>query len=59
MEMNHSVVIVGWGKDEATNTDYWIVANSWGPEWGDKGFFKIKQGECGFEQMGVASTADV
>jgi cathepsin B len=55
----HAVKIVGWGKDEATNTDYWIVANSWGPEWGDKGFFKIKQGECGFEQMGVASTADV
>lgn len=55
----HAVKIVGWGKEESTNTDYWIVANSWGPEWGDMGFFKIKQGECGFEQMGVASTADV
>jgi C1A family cysteine protease len=31
MDMNHSVVIVGWGKDKKTNTKYWIVRNSYGP----------------------------
>ena len=27
---NHAVAIVGWGKDSASNKDYWIVRNSWG-----------------------------
>ena len=30
MDMNHSVVIIGWGKDEKTDTRYWIVRNSYG-----------------------------
>ncbi|OTF72132.1 hypothetical protein BLA29_014704, partial [Euroglyphus maynei] len=40
---NHAVVIVGW--DEKS----WIVKNSWGTGWGDKGFFRMKRGEnlCG------------
>ena len=29
----HAVKIVGWGVD-ASGVDYWIVANSWSPEWG-------------------------
>ena len=30
---------------------YWIVANSWGLTWGDKGFFQIQKGvdACGIE----------
>lgn len=35
----HSVVVVGWGKKG--KIPYWICKNSWGKEWGDKGFFKI------------------
>jgi cathepsin B len=30
---------MGWGVDN--NVPYWLVANSWNPHWGDKGFFKI------------------
>ncbi|CAH1783054.1 unnamed protein product [Owenia fusiformis] len=46
----HAVRIVGWGSNEE-GKKYWVVANSWGPEWGKNGYFHIKRGvdECGIE----------
>jgi len=44
----HAVKIVGWGHDDVSNLDYWLVANSWGTSWGIDGFFKIKPGVCNF-----------
>jgi len=35
----HAVKIVGWGQQ--SSTFYWIVQNSWGPDWGEQGFFRI------------------
>jgi len=50
----HAVKILGWGEENST--PYWIVANSWNEDWGDKGFFKIRRGnnECGIESGIVA-----
>jgi len=50
----HAVKILGWGVEDST--PYWLVANSWNEDWGDKGYFKIKRGnnECGIESGIVA-----
>jgi len=48
MDMNHSVVIVGWGKDKKTGTRYWIVRNSYGKKWGMNGDFLVKRGNNDF-----------
>jgi len=50
---SHAVRIIGWGTDDDSHLDYWLVANSWGTNWGEGGFFKIRRGtnECNFEEQ--------
>ncbi|XP_056419824.1 cathepsin B isoform X1 [Hyla sarda] len=50
----HAIKILGWGVENGT--PYWLCANSWNTDWGDKGFFKILRGEdhCGIESEIVA-----
>jgi cathepsin L len=38
--INHAVVAVGYGAD-ATGKKYWIVRNSWGTGWGEKGHIRL------------------
>ncbi|CAJ0929411.1 unnamed protein product, partial [Mesorhabditis belari] len=51
----HAVKIIGWGVEN--NTPYWLVANSWNSDWGEKGLFRIRRGnnECGIEEAVVAA----
>jgi hypothetical protein len=41
--VNHAVTMVGYGKVENNPNceGYWLIKNSWGPNWGDKGLFKL------------------
>jgi len=56
VEGGHAVKIIGWGNDAATGYDYWLVANSWNTNWGEEGFFRIKQGDSGIDDATYGCT---
>ncbi len=46
----HAIVAVGWVDDASiTNGGYWICKNSWGPGWGESGYFRIAYGQAEIE----------
>ena len=47
----HAVRIVGWGQEGGER--YWRVANTWGNNWGEEGYFRIARGdnECLIEEF--------
>lgn len=57
--LNHAVLLVGYGVQQTSNKKYWIVKNSWGKLWGERGYFKILRGagECGINRQ--VYTADI
>jgi cathepsin X len=42
-EIDHDVEVTGWGVS-ARGVPYWMVRNSWGTYWGERGWFKLLRG---------------
>lgn len=36
----HAIKLLGWGEEN--DTPYWLAANSWNNDWGDKGKSKYE-----------------
>jgi len=53
-DLDHCVLLTGYGKDNSTGYDYWNVKNSWGSGWGEKGFIRLQRGN---NMCGVADEA--
>ncbi|KAK9069728.1 hypothetical protein SSX86_010122 [Deinandra increscens subsp. villosa] len=60
--LNHCVLVVGYGVDETTGREFWIIRNSYGERWGDKGHARVprncvvEEGYCNLAHYAIYPT---
>ena len=58
--LDHAITAVGYGTENGK--EYYLVRNSWGASWGDKGYIKIAavegKGICGIQQVSLYPATD-
>lgn len=50
----HAVAVIGFND----NHQCWVAKNSWGDDWGENGFFRIKYGEVNFLDYAIGYEKD-
>jgi len=62
--IDHAVTLYGYGEDNGAR--YWLIRNTWGPDWGEDGYIRMKrhgdnENYCGTDhdnQQGVGCKGD-
>ena len=54
-ELDHAMVLVGYGYDQQLKLPYWIIKNSYGLTWGEAGYLRLMK-DAG-NMCGIASMA--
>jgi cathepsin C len=52
-KVDHSVLLVGWGEENGDK--FWLLQNTWGPNWGEDGFFRMRRGK---DEFGIESICE-
>ena len=51
----HGVILVGYGIEYGKQ--FWLVRNSWGPDWGEKGYIRVARNESNRNSCFVTNEA--
>lgn len=52
-KLSHAMILIGYGT--TSSKKYWLLKNSWGPNWGISGYIKMSRGMS--NQCGIATHA--
>jgi len=55
--LDHAVLVVGYGEE--AGKPYWLVKNTWGAYWGEKGFVKILREDANDATTGMCGIASM
>ena len=60
--LDHAVLAVGFGNDESSGLDYWLIKNSWADTWGEAGYIRMAivngKGICGIQMEPLFPTSN-
>lgn len=52
-DVNHAVVLYGYGIDDISGDKYWLVRNSWSPTYGESGYIRIYRDDNESDNCGI------